>query len=142
MLAALVLLAILTMGAVSASDSDDDGMTVSEDLNVESLVDVDVVGERENTDIESPTGELKSSARGLFAEELNALIESAPENGTVELNKDYEIEYDTITISKAVTIDGKNHIISGSPMDTMFTITDNNVVLKILYLKRDIQINL
>ncbi len=77
MLVALVLLAILTIGAVSASDDNQTSMelTVSEDLDVESSVNGDVIAE--DSDV------------GNFSE-LKNKIDNALSPGINELGTDYD----------------------------------------------------
>lgn len=105
-----LLLLILTIGAVSASE---ENQTVSENLEIEQSTD----------EIISETNE------GNF-KELSNLINNTSE--TLELNKNYvntgsESE---INILKPMTIDGKGHTLNANFSSKIFNITSDNVTLK------------
>ena len=63
--------------------------------------------------------------------ELQILIDDAPENGIVNLDKDYY--GGNITISKTLTINGNNHVLDGQNQLKILTVTAPNVVLKDIF---------
>ena len=135
----ILILAIISIGAVSASDDNvTDGLTESEDLCVESsLENAEIISNQDNNELIGNSHENDIlNLETEFNNEFSQLIENTPENGTLELERDYEIERgDGVIISKAITIDGKNHIFSGSTPEILFTITADNVVLKNIVFK-------
>ena len=60
--------------------------------------------------------------------ELQVLIDNTPENGIVNLDKDYY--GGNITISKTLTINGNNHVLDGQNQLKILTVTAPNVILK------------
>ena len=74
---------------------------------------------------------------GTFTD-LNNLILSVNECGTVNLLRDYkfnpEVDNGEIIISKALTINGNGHIIDANKSCSIFKVTGNNVVLRNLTL--------
>ena len=134
MFVSILLLAILTIGAVSASDDNvTDGLAVSEDSEVgSSMENVEIISNQDYKELIGNSHEndnLKMDTD--FNVEFSQLIDNTPENGTLELEKDYEIRRgDEVIISKSITIDGKNHVFSGSTPEILFTIAADNVVLK------------
>ena len=123
MLIGLLFLAILMIGAVSASDENKTSgeLTVSEDSIVESFDD-----------------EVLSTGEGTFTD-LSSLIESASEGDVLELDKDYQnngsVSSEGITVSKSMTIDGKGHTLDADGRSRIFNINVVNVTLKNIVFK-------
>ena len=113
LLACIILLAIFTIGAVSAADeniteSDNDILSIdSADENV----------------IEKSAGDFS---------ELTDLVNQTASGKTLYLDKDYVRNDNTrITISKSITIDGKDHTIDANKKpESVFYVTNCNVILK------------
>ena len=102
-------LIFLSLSAVSANNLTDD---VSDDLADDNV--------------------LVESEEGNFTE-LSDSINSVPQNGTLELSKDYKHDSgdsDGIEITKSITISGNGHMINGSDVSRIFKISDSNIVLK------------
>ena len=115
MLVAFLLLAILTIGSVSASDDNATSLTVDEDLILESSND-----------------EVLTTGEGTFSD-LSTLINNAPENGVLELDMDYINNgsvSEAISISKVITIDGKGHKIDANLKSGIFDLDWCEVVIK------------
>ena len=137
MFVSILLLAILAIGAVSASDENvTDELTVGEDLNIESsAVDSnEFVGAQDNQAISE-----NASDMGTFGE-LSDLINGAS-GTTLNLTKDYiyvDGSGDGIEINKAITIDGKGHTIDANGKSRIFQLAysvSKNVVLKNIIFK-------
>ena len=121
----LVLLLVLTIGAVSASDDNmtSDDLAISNDLQIESSIDSD-------NEI------LGSNTIGTF-KELTNQIKNTKENNTLKLTKDYKNTdvKEGIVISKSITIDGNGYTIDGNKKTRIFTVKAPNVVLKNIVFK-------
>ena len=74
-----------------------------------------------------------SNSTGTFSQ-LSTLISNTPENGILNLNKDYVKDASSsnegIVISKAITIDGKGHTIDANHTSRIFKVQAANVTLK------------
>ena len=119
-----LMLTILTMAAVSAAD----GNVTSQELAVseDSIID--------SSFIESD--EVLGTGEGTFSD-LSALIGNTSENGILELDKDYQNRGNEseITISKAMTIDGKGHILNANNNSRIFKVDSSEVILKNIVFK-------
>ena len=107
MFVSILLLAILTIGAVSASDENvTDELTVIENLDVESPVENSVLDDS----LENQVDEKLNVGDGY---ELKQLIRTAESGSEIKLEQDYEYNLDgSISIDNPLTIDGQNHRIS------------------------------
>ena len=107
MFVSILLLAILTIGAVSASDENvTDELTVIENLDVESPVESSVLDDS----LENQVDEKLNVGDGY---ELKQLIRTAESGSEIKLEQDYEYNLDgSISIDNPLTIDGQNHRIS------------------------------
>ncbi len=112
----------------SLTESYTDSMALEENLN-------DISGlenSNENSDV------LKEESKSFS--DLQRTINQASSGSEIELNSDYAytpgVDSGTngITISKAITINGKNHTIDGNELSRIFQISGQNVVLKNLNL--------
>ena len=133
-LVSLVMLTVLTIGAVSASDFDADD-TLAADISGD-ISPVDSVLLENDENGVADTGDSLSKEKTLLAEadngtfdELQSKIDDA--QGEVTLENDYVGESDSseVTISKQLTIDGNGCTIS-NPTGRVFRITADNVILK------------
>ena len=146
LIVSLLLLAVLTMGAVSASedltsDVADDVSDESVDLSVENDLsdysDMDIIDNQDTNAVSQK--ELSSNLISNDSEEkvwtiadLNDLIQNSEENSIVKLEHDYywnyslDENYSRFNITKSLTLDGQGHIIDGYYMD--FNITADNVI--------------
>ena len=120
MFVSILLLAILTIGAVSASGENmtSDDLTVTEDMSVDSTTDDVKLGVGDNT-------------------ELSELISNSSSGSIISLEKDYEYSNSSsegITIDKRLTIEGNGHSIDAKSSSRIFTIS-GTVTLKNLILK-------
>ena len=118
-LVALMLLAILTIGAVSAAGENitADQLTVGDDLDVDSLS-AEVVS-TENDDFDGSLkydddANLKTDNQTGCFEDLDDLVNKSKDNDEIKLNMDYEFEYgaNILNIAKPLTIDGQGHTIN------------------------------
>ena len=117
----LLLLIILTIGAASAADNTtSDNLAVSEDLKVESHID-------------EMSDDILTDGEGTFSD-LSIAINGTSENDILDLTKDYKndgsVSGEGITISKAITIDGKGHTIDADKKSGIFKIEADGVILK------------
>ncbi len=108
-----LMLTILTMAAVSATDENltSQSIAVSVDSNLSSI-DEEALGETPGT-----------------TSDLSDLIDSTPENGILELTKDYKCD-EYIHTYKTMTLDGKGHTLDGSKKTNIFDIESNYFTLK------------
>ena len=110
----IFLLAILTIGAVSAAD-DNITDTTDDVLSVESV---------DNNELEVSKGD--------FAE-LSNLVENTAGGKTLKLEKDYVNDKSTknpININNRITIDGQGHTINANKKTSIFVANNKNIVLK------------
>ena len=130
----LLLLIILTMGAVSAADTNttSDNLAATEDTNLE-LSENDNFEEKLGIDESTTPLSGPGNSSGKFAD-LETLISSATAGDTVTLTVDYCKEsdfYGLISIDKELTIDGQGHIIdANNTRDIMRIDNAQNVKLK------------
>ena len=137
----LLLLAVLTMGVVSASeDLTADGVTdestglsdVNDDLN-SNTGDGDIVSSShlnndDDSSIRSDKNRIADDNEGNFSD-IQTLIDNANENDTIELSGNY-IGSETLNVDKALTIKGKGATLYAKGLPHVFNINANNVVLK------------
>ena len=114
-----ILLAIFTMGAVSASDINEtsDLLTVSEDDSLDMNFDCDIIADGSDKTFD----------------DLNTLIATSSENDVIELEYDYictNASDSGINISKKLTIDGKGHKIDGKGISRAFSVFADDVILR------------
>ena len=133
-LVSLLLLAVLTIGAVSASDVGADD-TLSADISGD-IAPVDSVLLENDENGVADTGDSLSKEKTLLTDadngtfdELQSKIDDA--QGELTLENDYVGDSDSseVTISKQLTIDGNGCTIS-NPTGGVFRITADNVILK------------
>ena len=132
MFVSILLLAILTIGVVSASeDVCDDNLAVSDDLNFKSSVD------DSNERLETGVDSILMDKEVYDFKDLNDLINASAENSEVKLVKDYvynasadEDYKNGINIAKTLTIDGQGHYIDGNFQARIFNVAGNDVTLK------------
>ena len=133
----MLLLAIIAIGAVSASDENitSDELAANEEMDVESSIDQIELDDSAGGVVESSGNEeILSNDSGTFSE-LSELISTNPDNQTLELKKDYmnggETPSGGIRISKSITIDGKGHVLDANGNSKMFLVlSDVNLILK------------
>ncbi len=120
-----ILLAIFTMGAVSASDINE----TSDDLigvNDSPMG----VGESRDTDIQSSVdGEIITTGEKSF-DDIQTLIDGASEDETIVLSGDYLGDGTGIIINKKVTIDGNNSTLDAGGSGRIFQVSTSNVIIK------------
>ena len=121
----LLLLIILTMGAVSAADNQtSDNLTFSEDSHLESSTeDITLTQNENNNNLTATPGTLTE-----LREEIDAAAGSK-----LKLTRDYEYsgsEYINVSVNYAMTIDGQGHTIDCKKARNLFLVYDDNVVLK------------
>lgn len=121
----LVILAIFTIGAVSATDDNGtaDELTISENFEKESSVDMS-------------EGYLGDSSGKTF-QSLADLIENTSSGDILELDDNYYNDGSSkeIVISKEITIDGKGHTLDVNNKSCTFYIFSANVTLKNIVFK-------
>ncbi len=112
----LLFLCLIMISAVSASDSTDDMLNSSQDMEiVDDTVDI-----------------VQSNTSNSF-DDLYQKIEETPENQTLTIDRDYQyVNEDNhgIEISKSITIDGAGHTLDAKKSSRIFNITADNVILK------------
>jgi len=131
----MLLVLVLSVSASFAADSNQTDLQASDDTDtVVSISETDTVSSDVNTtiiNVDSDSSE-KLTATG-DRDELQTLIDDNY-GKEISLDKDYLFTSGTnhagITISNAITIDGKGHIIDAAQCGRIFLITGENVVLK------------
>ena len=155
MLMTLLLLAVLTIGAVSASDDmmSDDSLAVDSNGTVIDIVDDEDDSSLGYEDEQSPLSHKNYVSRpgsfiysnsflitvnadnGTFTA-LQNKIDNAAENTTVYLENNYSYVDDEVmdsrgvVISKSLTIDGRGHTVDANSKSVIFYINGTNVTLK------------
>lgn len=117
-----ILLLVLSMAVVSASDLDNNYVTESDDSLVveDSIV---VSSEIQNS-------EILTASEGTF-DDLQAEINFAPEGSVLNLTRDYNGQEDAIVhINKNLTIDGQGHTINCLKQCQAFTSEKGTITLK------------
>ena len=148
---AIIIIMLLSLAAVSASDMDNtdtigevtDGHTTqnvdvveSSDNQFEENDDVLTSADEDNIDddvLTATDGDELGDDVGSFGD-LQSLIDSAEENSTLILDRDYAFkDTQTVEFSKSITIDGKGHYLDGQGEDRIFDIElvrEKQVILK------------
>ena len=105
---ASLLLLLLAMACVSASDADDIAIQTSD--NASDVIASDEVN-IETTEVSDDNLLYDSSF-----DDLQSYIDDTPEGGEIELHNDYSIADggNTLKITKNITINGNNHILNGA----------------------------
>ncbi|AMK15049.1 hypothetical protein [Methanobrevibacter olleyae] len=144
----ILFLIFLSISATSAQDNASFEISLNENVAIldgEEIVD-DKVNAKTNEDnktvtelekiedkskVEMNEDNLKGSTSSSFSD-LQNLINKAPVNGTLNLDKDYtcSLSDSEIIINKPITIDGKNHVIDGKSTRRILKISGNHVTLK------------
>ena len=122
MLVLIFMLAILTIGSVSATDDNTTSLTVSEDL---------IVGFSNDEVLAT------NESDGTFSD-LDDMIGNCSDGATLELDRDYKNNgsiSNPITISKKMTIDGRGYTLDANKSSTLFDISSSNVILKNIVFK-------
>ena len=123
---ASLLLLLLAMACVSASDADDIAIQTSD--NASDVIASDEVN-IETTEVSDDNLLYDSSF-----DDLQSYIDDTPEGGEIELHNDYSIADggNTLKITKNITINGNNHILNGAGENAIIAITvdGKNVFLK------------
>ena len=120
----LIICALFTISSVCASDlseidADDDLASIDEIQTIEETNDDEIIGESNNDEIISEEGV------GTF-QELHDMINDAPENSTLILDRDY-INTDGVSyirINKSLTIDGQGHALNADGKGRIFHMGD------------------
>ncbi|MEE0934170.1 MAG: hypothetical protein U0L42_00705 [Methanobrevibacter sp.] len=130
MLVSLLLLAVLTISAVSAADNltevNEDVLqdTSSEEMGLSEDINESVISSSEDEILKTDDGSFTA---------LQNKINEASEGSTITLENDYA--YDTggtggIIITKSLTIDGKGYNIDGKSQSRIFRLFSKNIVIK------------
>ena len=117
----IFMLAIFTIGTVSASDDFENNLTVENDGNILELNS----GEELSSQVEKFNGDTFT--------ELAGNISEASEGTLIELQRDVKFRSDEesfIAIDKSISIDGKGHSIDADNNAHIFKVTGADVVLK------------
>ncbi len=134
MLVTLMLLAVLTVGAVSAADNLTDATEVLHDASS------DEIGLNGDGAVSSAQEDILSEKDNGTFTDLQKKIDDADEGSTIILENDYAYDegfsnYTGIAISKSLIIDGNNHTIDGKSIggklnSRIFLLKSNIIVLK------------
>lgn len=127
-----ILLMILTLGAVSASEN-----ATSDSLTIDAETSLTEEGFDESLESNSDSDILSNGSSSGNFNELNTIIVNSKKNDEIKLDKDYIYNNTTdyslingIQISKRLTIDGQGHKIDGLNLSRIFYVTANSVSLK------------
>ena len=134
-LVSVILMSILTTGAVSASDA------LTNDIEFQGEID-EISGDGQKlkeSDVSQQDEILNVNNEGTLTE-LKEIIDEAPENSTIILDKDYVYDDEFpkwgISIYSSLTIDGKNHVIDATNSNSrIFNLVADNIVLKNIIFK-------
>ena len=115
LLIVFLLLAVITIGSVSAADALADA---------EDGIDSESLSEIESAPISSSESEIIGEADNGTFTALQNKINNAEDGSTITLNNDYVYDdgFDTrgIRIAKSMTIDGNNHVIDAKSQSKIF----------------------
>ena len=142
-LLAIFFVSLLTISVVSAEENSTDDVVgieqnaIDENL-VESIENQDSIGTDDKDSLSVSKEDTLTASQGTF-KDLSNLINNAPSNSVLILDKDYRYE-DTgvgtgIDVAKVITIDGKGHIIDGASISRGFKINAEGVILKNIIFK-------
>ena len=134
---------LLTISVVSAEENSTDDIVgieqnaIDENL-AESIENQDSIGTDDKDSLSVSKEDTLTASQGTF-KDLSNLINNAPSNSVLILDKDYRYE-DTgvgtgIDVAKVITIDGKGHIIDGASLSRGFKINAEGVILKNIIFK-------
>ncbi len=134
MFATLLLLTIITIGAVSASeDIAGDNVTAIEPTGEQTVQAVDEIKQTDEVIVQTDNDEILSEKDDGTFTALQNKIDNAAEGSTITLENDYfydeGFKSSGIRISKSVTIDGNGHTIDALGKSRIFFITADAVVL-------------
>ena len=131
MLVSLLLLAVLTISAVSAADNltevNEDVLqdTSSEEMGLSEDINESVISSSEDEILKTDDGSFTA---------LQNKINEASEGSTITLENDYTYDdgfsTDGIKINKSLTIDGKGYTIDGKSQSRIFHLSSKNIALK------------
>ena len=128
-----LLLVVLSMSSVNASDIDDIAMQTADDASDGVVSSDNVISPDSSEDNLAASSDDENILSTSFSE-LQSLINNATEGSQINLTKDYSLADggNTILISKNITIDGGNHVLDANGITSIFKIqTDGKpVVLK------------
>lgn len=128
-----IMLAILTVGVVSASDANatSDSLMIDDEYSIMEKSSDESLKITNNSEILSD-----GNSSGTFSD-LNEIIVNSAKNSEIKLDKDYVFSNTTdnsfingIGINKRLTINGQGHKIDGMNMSRIFVVTANAVSLK------------
>ena len=142
-LLAIFFVSLLTISVVSAEENSTDDIVgieqnaIDENL-AESIENQDSIGTDDKDSLSVSKEDTLTASQGTF-KDLSNLINNAPSNSVLILDKDYRYE-DTgvgtgIDVAKVITIDGKGHIIDGASISRGFKINAEGVILKNIIFK-------
>ena len=136
MLATLLLLTIITIGAVSASeDIAGDNVTAIEPTGEQTVQAVDEIKQTDEVIVQTDNDEILSEKDDGTFTALQNKIDATEEGSIITLENDYKYDdyfnkTNRITISKSLTIDGQGHTIDANSQSGIFYLTGNSIVLK------------
>ena len=129
-----LIVGLFSIATVVAGDVNEDIMSIDNQNNQITTLDVNNVDEIATTDM----SELSTNSIGTYTD-LSSEIENKNNGETLLLEKDYQYnltnDENNLKISKSITVDGKGHYIDGNNATSFFTIWGNNVVLKNIIFK-------
>ena len=124
----LIICALFTISSVSASDLN----AIDDADNLESIDEIQTIDESNYEEI------VTEGEAGTF-QELQDMIDNAPENSTITLDKDYIPDVDFyktnsmgIKINKSLTIDGKGHTLNADGKGRILYIINNYVSVSVI----------
>ena len=122
----IVLLSLLTLSVVSASDNTTDVIGLEESTYVISIGETQVLGQIEDNNLMETDG-------GTFTD-LQTKIDNANASSTITLENNYTYDdgfnKDGILISKEIIIEGNGYTIDGKEVSRIFNVTGDGVVFK------------
>ena len=136
MFATLLLLTIITIGAVSASeDIAGDNVTAIEPTGEQTVQAVDEIKQTDEVIVQTDNDEILSEKDDGTFTALQNKIDATEEGSIITLENDYKYDdyfnkTNRITISKSLTIDGQGHTIDANSQSGIFYLTGNSIVLK------------
>ena len=148
----LIILALLSVSAVAATDADDVISANQDDfdLSEETITDVEQTSADAQVDdvsedvLKSASNDPLTAGETASFSELQELINGTDEGSTLELDSDYAILTDDdkpIIVNKTITIDGKGHTLDAKNLDAIMsclkTVTLKNIVFKNAYCTDD-----
>ena len=131
---ALIILALVSVSAVAAADSDEvisdtqDNFDLSEETN-----DVEQLGANAIDDTDSK-GPLTAGESGNFTK-LQELVNGTPDGGILELDMNYTLTSDEkpIIVNKTITIDGKGHTLDAKNLNAIMSCLKPVILKNIIF---------